>query len=147
MVNNPRKALWTPPPRPLPEGELARRKPGPLYHLAVVQELVIAGGDQIFLATDQCEEDLEVLEWDVDDAALLLRALTNDDYRNSEWCRGRASVVIDCDIYSMRYDHVDHCRGGLEHPEYYVKFGFRNNDPRLLIWLISCHLSRERYGF
>jgi len=147
MVNNPRKELWTPPSQPLPTAELARRKPGPIYDLPTVQELVKEGGDGIFPATDQCDDDLEKLEWDVDDVALLLTALAQDDYRYSEWCKGRSNIAIDADAYRIRYDHIEQRRGGLQHAEYYVKFGFRNNDPRLIIWLVSCHLSRERHGY
>lgn len=141
MVNNLRKVPWTPPPNPLPEAEGARRKPGPIYDLAVVQGL--AKGDQIFVDTDRCDTDLENLEWDVDDVAKLIAALEPDDYSDvSEWCKGRKQIVIDADIYTIRYDHIDECRGTSRHPIYYIKFGFRNNDPRLIIFLFSCHLSR-----
>lgn len=144
MVNNPRRLLWTPPPRPLPEGEAARRKDGPIYYLAVVQALVRERSDRIYAVTDGCEQDLEILEWDADDLAKVIGALLAQDYRNSEWCKGRGNMVIDADAYRIRYDNADQCRGDLRHPEYYLKFGFGNNDPRLIVCLFSCHLARER---
>ena len=140
MVNTLRAVLWTPPPNPLPEGEKARRKPGPIYDLAAVQSL--AKGDQIFVVTDRCETDLEDLEWDVDDVAKLITTLETGDYDASEWCKGSNGIVIDADSYTVRYDHIEKCRGTSIHPIYYIKFGFRNNDPRLIIFLFSCHLSR-----
>lgn len=146
MVDNLRKQLWTPPPGLLPEGEVARRKAGPIYNLAVVQALVRERSDRIYTVTDGCQEDLEKLEWDADDVAKLIGALVAQDYRNSEWCKGRGNMVIDADAYRIRYDSADQCRGDLRHPEYYVKFGFGNNDRRLIVCLFSCHLSRERNG-
>lgn len=144
MVNNLRRVLWTPPPKPLPQRELARRKPGPIYDLATVQSMV--SGDRIHLATEGCDEDLDILEWDVDDVAKLFGALIPTDYHASEWCKGRGGVVLDADAYVVRYNHLDECRGDIRHAQYYAKFGFRNNDPDLMVWLFRCHLSRERYG-
>ena len=118
---------------------MARRKPGPIYDLKVIQGFV--EGDLIHVATDGCEEDLEKFEWDVDDVARLIAALLPGDYHASEWCKGRGGVVIDADAYTLRYDHIDACRGTYRHAQYYIKFGFRNNDPRLMVWLFSCHLS------
>lgn len=141
MVDNLRKVLWTPPPSPLPDEEMARRKTGPLYDLAAVQDLVRSDGNKIFSATDRCEDDLENLEWDVDDVAKLIAALAVEDYRASEWCKGRSGIVMDADSYAIRYNHLDECRGDHRHAQYYVKFGFRNNDPKLIVWLFSCHLS------
>lgn len=120
---------------------MARRKTGPLYDLATVQDLVRSDGNQIFAATDRCENDLENLEWDVDDVAKLIAALAAEDYRASEWCKGRGGIVIDADSYAIRYNHLDECRSDVRHAQYYVKFGFRNNDPKLIVWLFSCHLS------
>ena len=141
MVNNPRRALWTPPPVPLPDEGPARRKVGPIYDLPTVQELVTSGGGQIYTATDRCEDDLVKLEWDVGDVAKLIAALKAEDYHVSEWCKGRGGAVIDADAYTIRYDHLEECRGNLRHAQYYIKFGFRNNDPRLIVWVFSCHLS------
>lgn len=141
MVDTLRAVPWTPPPVPLPEGKLTRRKPGPLYDLKIVQGL--ADGQRIYVATPDCDTELvENLEWDVDDVAKLIVALQPRDYHASEWCKGINGIVIDADAYTVRYDHIEERRGDLSHPIYYVKFGFRNNDPKLIILLFSCHLSR-----
>lgn len=139
MVNNPRRTLWIPPPLPLSEDELGRRLPGPIYELGVVQSLVCAA--QIHVATDRCEQSLEDLEWDLDDVAGIMLVLQPQDYHTSEWCTGRSRIVLDADAYQVRYDDLERCRGDWRHPEYYIKFAFRNNDPRLIVWLFSCHLS------
>jgi len=141
MVNNPRKVLWTPPPVPLPDEGPERSKPGPIYDLAIVQNLVKSGGNQIFPITERCEADLEKLEWDVDDVAKVIAVLAAEDYHASEWCKGRSSIVIDADAYAIRYNHLEECRGDHRHAQYYIKFGFRNNDTTLIVLLFSCHLS------
>jgi len=143
MVNNPRKIAWAPPPSPLPADEKARRKSGPIYELAIVQTLVQIP-DAIYVATRTCSQDLEKLEWDVDDVAKLIKSLLSSDYRHSEWCSGFGNIVLDADVYMVRYDHLECCRGNYQYAEYFVKFGFRNNDPKLTVFLFSCHLSRDK---
>lgn len=139
MVDTLRRLPWTPPPDPLPEGERARRIRGPIYDLAAVQRLV--DGDRIFLATRKCANDVENLNWDVDDVAKLVAALERSDFRNSEWCMGSNGKVIDADAYAIHYDHIGECRSNhLRHPSYYLKFGFRHNDPRLIVWVMICHI-------
>ncbi|WP_157818112.1 hypothetical protein [Candidatus Thiodictyon syntrophicum] len=96
----------------------------------------------IFLASDRCEKKVEALEWDTDDIVNLIAALCPKDYRNSEWCEGRSRKVIDADVYALHYDHIEACRSvPWRHPQYYLKFGFRHDDPRMTVWVMSCHLS------
>lgn len=143
MVNNPRRQRWVPPPNPLPVKEASRRiAGGPIYDLGVVQQLLSTATFDMFAATDTCDEWLLKLEWDLDDVAGLIAILQAKDYRNSEWCYCKGRVAIDADVYVVRYDHINECRGTYSHAEYYLKYGFRNNDPRLTLWLIQCHLSR-----
>jgi len=140
MVDTLRLRPWTPPPDPVPEGERARRIPGPIYDLATVQHL--AHGGPIYLASDRCEKNVEALEWDTEDIAKFIAALRPNDYRNSEWCQGRSRKVIAADVYALHYDHIAACRSvSSRHPQYYLKFGFRHDDPRLTVWVMSCHLS------
>lgn len=136
MVNNLRNVPWTPSPTPLPKD---RSINGPRYSLKVVQALVT--GDDIYQATESVEEDLLKLGFDTDDVARLLQALTDLDYRQSEWCETTNGMTIDSDVYVIRYDHVERIRDWHK-PEYYVKFGFRNN--RAILLLVSCHLSRNK---
>lgn len=140
MVDSLRRLPWTQPPAPLPDGQGRRITGGPIYDLATVQDL--ADGDHIHLATQKCAKNVEDLEWDVDDIARLIAALRAEDYRNSEWCLGRGGTAIDADAYAIHYDYIEACRSvAWRHPQYYLKFGFRPNDPRLIVWVMSCHLS------
>ena len=141
MVDTLRLQLWEPPPNPLPADDAGRKKHGPIYDLAVVQA-TITNGDQIYVATESCGKSLEDLPWDVDDVVGVIAVLRSSDYITSEWCMGTHRIMADADSYGLRYDHIDKCRGNLRHPSYYIKFGFRNNDPRLIMMLFQCHLSR-----
>lgn len=137
MVDTLRRQPWVAPPDPLPG---VRRKPGPIYDLAAVQARVT--GDTVFLATQRCRDAVEDLDWDSGDVARLIRALTQQDYRNSEWCESSRGVVTDADVYVLHYDPIDACRGDrARHQRYYLKFGFRPNDPRLTVMVFSCHVS------
>lgn len=140
MVDSLRRRPWKPPPDPLPDGRDRRIPRGPLYDLATVQQLA-ADGERIHYATQKCAQNVEDLEWDVDDIARLIAALKGQDYRNSEWCMGNGRTVMDADAYTVHYDHVEACRGDQRHPQYYLKFGFRSSDPCLIVWVVSCHLS------
>jgi hypothetical protein len=137
MVDTLRRQPWTEPPDPLPG---KRRKPGPIYDLAAVQARLT--GDAVFLATQRCRNAVQDMDWDHDDVARLIRALTSQDYRNSEWCESSGGVITDADVYMLYYDPIDQCRGDrARHRRYYVKFGFRPNDHRLMVMVFSCHLS------
>ena len=140
MVDTLRQQPWTPPPPGLCEDGAGRDKPGPIYDLAVVQTVVKSCG--VHLATQKCSTDVEKMDWDGDDVAQLIGALVPQDYRNSSWCCTSRGQVIDADAYGIWYDTVDSCRGNArQHKKYYVKFGFRPNDTRLMMFVISCHLS------
>jgi hypothetical protein len=120
-----------------------RQLPGPIYELAAVQAHVT--GDRVYLATPRCAADVEDLEWDTDDVARLIAALQPVDFHASQWCAGpKGIVVLDTDAYVIPYDALSQCRGHpWQHRKYYVKFGFRQNDPNLLVWTFSCHLSHR----
>lgn len=135
MVNNVRLILETPAPIPFPDGD-ARKTVGPIYDLLVVQQIV--SGDIIFTATDDVEKNLEDLQWDVDDVALVIKSLQKNDYKESEWCLARNGVKIDADAYVVPYDYIEESRA-IGNVRYYVKFGFRSN--KLILRLISCHVS------
>ena len=141
MVNNPRRTLWIPPPLPLPAGELARPIEGPRYDLKSVK--VLARPDRILPVTTSCSDDLAELEWDYEDVAALIAALRPEDFSASEWCYTSNRLAIDADAYALTYNPVSGTRDSPGSVHFYVKFGFRNNDPRLQLLLISCHESRE----
>lgn len=141
MVDTLRRVPWSEPPAELPQGEGARRKSGPIYDLAAVQAVV--DGNHIFLATQRCSDAVADLEWDADDVAQLIADLRPGDYRGSEWCTSSRGHVSDADVYRLDYDPVNKCRGiRWTHPRFYIKFGARPYDPRLTIWVFSCHPSQ-----
>lgn len=137
MVNTLRKEAWAPPPSPLPDGDLARRITGPRYDLDEVKKLLPS--TRVWMATDNADDDLLGLEWDVDDVKSLIAALSSRDYWCSEWCYTRSRAVIDADVYVVPYDHEEQVRQSAS-ARYYIKFGFRNNC--LVLTVISCHLER-----
>lgn len=134
MVNNVRLIPVTDPPTQFPEGNV-RKTPGPIYDLLAVQQIV--SGDIIFTVTNSVETDLQNLQWDVDDVALVIKSLRVRDYKDSEWCQVRNNMKIDADAYVIPYDHINECRD-YRHTRYYVKFGFQRN--KLILTLISCHV-------
>ncbi len=141
MVNNPRRILWIPPPVPLPSGEAARRIEGPRYDLESVK--VLAKADHILVVTTRGSDDLAELEWENEDVVLLIAALRPEDYCASEWCYTSNRLAIDADAYALMYNPASGTRELAGSVDFYVKFGFRNNDPRVQLLLISCHESRE----
>lgn len=82
------------------------------------------------------------MDWDLDDVARLMRALAPEDYRTSEWCESSHGVITGADVYVLYYNPIDECRGSpTRDRRYYVKFGFRPNDLRLIMMVFSCHFS------
>ena len=141
VVNNQlRKELWVqPPPLPLPEGDLARRLRGPRYDLEVVKQL--ATESNIKAMTLKSQDDLDDLEWDLEDVATLFQSLSEDDYYASEWVQVSNRMVVDADAYVIEYDASCQRRRRMAQ-RYYVKFGFANN--KVLLLLVSCHEEREK---
>lgn len=114
---------------------------GPLIKLEALQALLKGGGfdiDQLWLATDKCEKDLQKERWTVNDVLQMLADMDGKaDYYKSEWCEVLGGRFVPCDVYRTPYDAERKRR----HPkglQVYVKFSIEL-DGTLTITLVSCH--------
>lgn len=115
---------------------------GPLYDKSTVLALLDQGDEHTKLWTKKCIQDVQRLEFDIEDVrALLKQALLNGRYVNSEWCvQNPTGPWAACDSYCLvRAEWNDHAYKDM-HYEYYVKFAI--NKAGKLLLLVSCHLSQ-----
>lgn len=146
MVINYPNAYWHFDPGSFP-GQGAKRNAtrqisgGPLIKLEAVQALLKSGDfdtDQLWLATEKCEKDLQKESWSINDVLQMLTDLDGaEDYYKSEWCEVSGGKFVPCDVYRAPYDAVRKCRHhkGLL---VYIKFSIEA-DGALTIALVSCH--------
>lgn len=128
---------------PRPKGGNRRIRGGPLIDLNVLQREISAqviGEDDLWIATQTCERDLQNLQLQHGDVLHMLCQVTGRDYAKSEWCTVMNDREVPCDVYRFGYDSVRRVRNpsGLET---YLKFSI-DEDGTLTIVLVSCHLSR-----
>jgi len=114
---------------------------GPLIKLEAVQALLKSGDfdtDQLWLATYDCEKDLQKEKWSVSDVLQMLVDMEGAaDYYKSEWCEVLGERFVPCDVYRTPYDAERKRR----HPKglrVYIKFSIEV-DGTLTIALVSCH--------
>lgn len=114
---------------------------GPLIKLEAVQALLTSGAfdtEQLWLATDKCEKDLQKERWTVNDVLQMLADIDGKaDYYKSEWCEVLGGRLVPCDVYRTPYDAERKRR----HPKglrVYIKFSIEL-DGTLTITLVSCH--------
>ncbi len=115
---------------------------GPLIKLEALQALLKSGvfdtDDQLWLATDKCEKDLQKEQWSVNDVLQMLVDMDGvTDYYKSEWCEVLGGRFVPCDVYRTPYDAQRKRR----HPKgllVYIKFSIEV-DGTLTIALVSCH--------
>ena len=112
-----------------------------MIKLEAVQALLRGGDfdiDQLWLATDDCEKDLQKEGWSVTDVLQMLVDMDlAADYYKSEWCQVLGGRFVPCDVYRTPYDAVRkrrHSQGLLV----YIKFSIEV-DGTLTIALVSCH--------
>jgi hypothetical protein len=122
-----------------------RIRGGPLIDLAALQGHLGSGEfdlDNLWLATDKCEKDVQKEQWSFEDVAQMLVSLQGaSDYMSSEWCQIKGGAVVACDAYAMPYDHVRkerHRRPNLALVQTYLKFSL-DEAGTLSIVLVSCH--------
>ena len=116
---------------------------GPLIDLTGLQDALTAAEfdlDDIWIATDRCQRDLENNQWEYGDVVHMLRCLQANDYKNSEWCQIKHGSVVACDVYRMRYDDSRGVRS-MSGLEVYLKFSLSTAGVLSLV-LVSCHPSR-----
>ena len=137
--------IWRVPPASLkpPKGKQRTLRGGPLLDLTVLQDMLAKGGltaDQVWVATDRCERDLENERWSYEDVLLLLSSLKPGDFKNAEWCLVKGGALTPCDVYRLHFDFERGVRNtrGLE---VYLKFSV-SEDGQLTLVLVSCHGSR-----
>lgn len=120
--------------------KIARR---PVFDLAVLQGLIAdgtLGEDDVWVATDRCERDLENAQWDYGTVLHLLSCLDAKDFKGAEWCTVKGGACHACDVYRLNFDF----ERGVRNPrglEVYVKFSV-TDDGQLSLVLVSCHGSR-----
>ena len=145
-------SLWLLDPLSLTPPPAGKRKIGrskPLIDLAGLQKSVFDGelcDDDVWLATQGCEKDLQNLGWSIQDLLKCLQFLKpfqpqgRHDFKESEWCQARNGEWFPCDVYRIPYDDQRRCRApnGLE---FYLKFSI-NEDESLMLVMIRTHLSR-----
>lgn len=114
---------------------------GPLIKLEAVKALLKSGvfdTDQVWLATDKCEKDLQKEQWSITDVLQMLVDMDGAaDYYKSEWCEVLGGRFVPCDVYRIPYDAQRKRR----HPKgllVYIKFSVEV-DGTLTIALVSCH--------
>jgi hypothetical protein len=127
----------------LPTGSQRTIRGGPIFDLTVLQDWVAAGVlsvDEVWVATDRCERDLENERWSYDDVLYMLSCLKLEDFKNAEWCQVKGGERYPCDVYRMPFDFERRVRNarGLQ---VYMKFSATDEGRQSLV-LVSCHGSR-----
>ncbi len=118
-------------------GENRKIAGGPLYLLANVQALTLQA-DTLNLWTRRCIQDVAKLGFDTDDVGGLIRELSEQDYRDSEWCDNGKSWAA-CDAYTLKRLEFIEAAGKSFRIEYFLKFALGKTGKLLLI--VSCHTS------
>lgn len=116
---------------------------GPLLDLLALQALVANGAmgeDEVWVATDRCEQDLENWQWSFADVLYMLSCLKSGDFKNSEWCQIKGGKLYPGDAYCLPYD-CERRERSLRGLEVYMKFSVSENGQLSLV-LVSCHGSR-----
>lgn len=127
----------------LPTGSRRTIRGGPVFDLVVLQAMVTGGAlgeDEVWVATDSCERDLENEQWSYDDVLHMLSCLKPADFKKAEWCQVKGGEMFPCDVYLLHFDFERRVRNarGLE---VYMKFSV-TEDGQLSLVLVSCHGSR-----
>ena len=135
-------SLWLVDPNGLTPPAQGKRKIGgrPLFDLEGLQQAIKSGEvGEVRFATQKVENNLEDLQWELDELLDCINCLTSADHKGAEWCEDRNGHWHACDAYAIRYDHVSRCRTRYGNINYYLKFSLEE-DGVLTLVLISCHL-------
>lgn len=112
---------------------------GPVYDLEVAKELLKLNG--LVVVNENADEDMGssfTPSMEPDELKALVLALDSNRYEDSERCKTTNGMIVDADSYTIYWNRSK--RIGLpasSGPKEYVKFGFRENNPKCLI--ISIH--------
>lgn len=112
---------------------------GPLYPVQSVLTVLLGGDQALQVTTRKCTKDVESLCLDHQALAALIRqAVTQGNYKGSEWCRLSEKSVAACDAYVLnRAEWRDELSKTLD-CQYYLKFAIGRSG--VLLLLVSCHL-------
>lgn len=111
---------------------------GPLYELAKIQALSAQPGS-VKLWTRRCVDKAADLGFDAAGVGGLIRELSNQDYRDSEWCENGKGGTAACDAYTLsRLEHVEATNKSYR-IEYFLKFALSKTGT--LVLMVSCHTS------
>jgi hypothetical protein len=120
------------------DGENRKIAGGPLYGLAEIQALS-AQPDSVKLWTRRCVDKAADLGLDAAGVGGLIRELSKQDYRDSEWCENGKGGVAACDAYTLsRLEHVEAANKSYR-IEYFLKFALSKTGT--LVLMVSCHTS------
>ena len=137
--------LWRIDPASLPPPGKGKRKirGGPLINLAGLQEAIRAGvvtEYSVDVVNRSCDDDLDKLEWTLQDVLDCLLCASGRDFRRAEWCDTTLAGPLPCDAYAIPYDEPGRRRspGALE---FYLKFSV-DEGGALRLQMVRAHLSR-----
>jgi hypothetical protein len=141
MVNNPKLRKLIPGACRIKRTANGRTKiiNGPVYDLNVAKELLKLNG--LVVVNENADEDMSssfTPSMEPDELKALVLALDSSRYEDSERCNTTNGMIVDADGYTIYWNRSK--RIGLpasSGPKEYVKFGFRENNPKCLI--ISIH--------
>ncbi len=124
---------------PPAEGENRKIAGGPLYELAKIQALT-EQPDTVKLWTEKCRRDVANLLLDPSGVGELIRELTENNYRNSEWCDNGKNAWAACDDYKLVRSEFLERAGKWFRMEYFLKFA--ESKTGKLVLVVSCHTSK-----
>lgn len=111
---------------------------GPLYELAKIQALT-EQPETVNLWTAKCRRDAANLTLDTSDLGEMIRELTNNDYRDSEWCDNGKDSWAACDAYTLKRSEFVERAGKWFSIVYFLKFA--ESKTGKLVLMVSCHTS------
>lgn len=120
------------------EGETRKISGGPLYELAKIQALT-EQPDTVKFWTEKCRKNAADLTLDPTDVGEMIRELTNNDYRDSEWCDNGKNSWAACDAYRLVRNEFLANTGKKFRIEYFLKFA--KSKTGNLVLMVSCHTS------
>lgn len=107
-----------------------------MYELARIQALTEQPGT-VKLWTEKCRKNAASLTLDPSDVGEMIRELTKNDYRDSEWCDNGKNSWAACDAYRLVRSEFLANTGKRFRMEYFLKFA--ESKTGKLVLMVSCH--------
>lgn len=109
-----------------------------MYELAKIQALTEQPGT-VNIWTEKCRRDAANLTLNTSDLGKMIRELTNNDYRDSEWCDNGKDFWAACDAYTLMRSEFNEYAGKWFRNKYFLKFA--ESKTGKLVLMVSCHTS------